>query len=105
MNDGATFFAYYTKGLDNNEEDGYSTTDIKKANETSKIITYIKDCYAYAGGAHGYGFAVGVTFRKIDGKKFSKDMIMRIIQYQQPPSARNRPMDYKRWCFLLVCSL
>ena len=36
------------------EEDGYSTTDIKKANETSKIITYIKDCYAYAGGAHGY---------------------------------------------------
>ena len=77
LNDGATFFAYYTKGLDNNEEDGYSTTDIKKANETSKIITYIKDCYAYAGGAHGYGFAVGVTFRKIDGKKFSKDMIMR----------------------------
>lgn len=36
LNDGATFFAYYTKGLDNNEEDGYSTTDIKKPMRQAK---------------------------------------------------------------------
>lgn len=52
-----------------------STTSIRKLCETDRFVTYIKGVYSYTGGAHGLYGESGTTFRKSDGRRFSRNML------------------------------
>lgn len=66
------------KGMVDDEEDingFYHTYSIEKVYETDKLVTFICNESIYLNGAHGMENCSGVTFRKSDGRRFSKEMM------------------------------
>lgn len=88
-------FTYYSKSFltsqepyegGNTEGDGPEcTSDYEFAIvwQTDNLITYSCQTYWYGGGAHGGSGFEGQTFRKSDGKKFGKDMLLRNADLQK----------------------
>lgn len=50
--------------------------EMKKAFETASYVTFTTTTENYLGGAHGFGTAEGVTFRKSDGRRFGSEMLV-----------------------------
>lgn len=84
LNDADAMFKYYSTnlGIGQDEEETQSTISIKKIYENEKIVTFQSEAYSYAGGAHGFGYEMGTTFRKSDGKIFTKDMVQKLYELQ-----------------------
>lgn len=70
--------SFYTNALDSRQYSPHLQyafiKTIKKSHESDLFVTYIVSHIGFEGGAHGYSFEKGTTFRKSDGKIFNYDM-------------------------------
>ena len=73
-----TYNNFYTNALDTRRYSPHLQyafiKTIKKSHESDLLVTYIVSIMGFEGGAHGYSFEKGATFRKSDGKIFNYDM-------------------------------
>ena len=83
LDDADAMFKYYSTNLGiGQDEEMQSTISIKKVYENETIVTFQSEAYFYDGGAHGSGSEMGTTFRKSDGKIFTKDMVQKLYELQ-----------------------
>ncbi len=84
LDDADAMYNYYSSklGKGQDEEDTQSTLEIKKIFENEKVITFKADGYIYMGGVHGDWYSIGTSFRKSDGKIFTKDMFLKLYEAQ-----------------------
>ncbi len=84
----------YCRGIDKVDEEGSGTVSIEVAYEDSKIITFINTSTYHFEGAAGASWGVeGATFRKIDGKKFTKrNLHLSMSDFQ--PIIKNKLKQY-----------
>lgn len=76
--DSETMFNFYGQRMEEESEDDerLTKTEIKKVYENDRIVTFVCRGYEYFNGAaHGLSYEIGATFRKSDGKTFTKNMI------------------------------
>ena len=84
----------YCKGIDKADEDGSGTVSIEVVYEDSKIITFLNTSTYHFEGAAGASWGVkGATFRKIDGKKFTK-MNLHLSVSDLQPIIKNKLKQY-----------
>lgn len=86
-------FNFYAKSFLSSQEAvsdlGYEAPECSSDHEfkliwqNDNLVTYIYKTYWYGGGAHGSSAYEGQTFRKSDGKKFGKDMILHDADLQR----------------------
>lgn len=83
--DAETMFSFYSQRMEDDKDSDQRLTkmEIKKVYENDRIVTFTCEGYEYFNGAaHGLGYEIGATFRKSDGKMFTKDMIRSVSAVQ-----------------------
>ncbi|MCR5455792.1 MAG: DUF3298 and DUF4163 domain-containing protein [Bacteroidales bacterium] len=74
---------------------GYENSlEICKLYDTTNIVTMSGLVYNYSGGAHGVHKSVAVTFRKSDGKMFSKEMISDYVNVDFKKLIKKHMLEY-----------
>ncbi len=85
LTDGDSLIRFYAQGMLDELKDMHSDVEdnmeytneatMRKGYENGQIVTYEVGMETFAGGAHGYGIAGGVTFRKSDGRRIDKNIL------------------------------